>query len=162
MRGYSLILFAVTLALILILNYLNDSNSPLSEQEKKTAESFLIKKNEIDLRQNAETDQPFFTEQEIQIKKNLDLYRKFMEKCFIKHYESKQGKTQNGTLLVEFTVQKMGRLENIVFVEDPYQDQELTQCLTQVLNRVKIKKGIDKTKVLFPIEMKLPETHSSI
>jgi len=124
---------------------------------KKLENNLISSPQEVDLRSTG-LGQPnkVFNEQEQKIKKNLDLYRRFMEKCFLKYYESQNGQVLSAEFIVHFFTTKSGLLSEIEFIKDPYNDKDLTQCLKEVLQRIKLKQKDQILKVIFPIEVTWP------
>lgn len=93
-----------------------------------------------------------------QLHKTFKLHKRFIEKCFIKHYERQKGKTQSGTILLTFEINKKGRLQAIAIKKSLYQDQKFHQCIKEVSSRVRLKKKPqDLIKVEFPLQINLPE-----
>ncbi len=129
-----------------------------ASQDSKSIDTHLkaLSHQEVDLRSDKSDPNKVFNEEELKIKKNLDLYRKFMEKCFLKYYERQNGQVQSADFLVHFFTTKSGQLSEIEFIDDPYNDQSLTQCLREVLQRVKLKQKDQVLKVIFPIEVTWP------
>ena len=85
------------------------------------------------------------------------LHQRFLEKCFIKHYQRKEGLTQDGQILIGFAIRKNGKLDEIEIKKSPYDDDELNSCIKEVVSRIRIRhyKG-ESTLVEFPIRFSLP------
>lgn len=91
------------------------------------------------------------------LKETLSLHQRFLEKCFIQHFERLKGQTQAGQVLMKFVIQKDGSLRNVSIKKSPYRDNSLHQCLIAVMKRVRIKKVFDRdTPVEFPLQISLP------
>lgn len=88
---------------------------------------------------------------------NFRLHQRFMEKCFIKHYERKEGQTQSGVVWMEFNLEKNGNFSSIHVKKSDFQDPQFHQCIAEVVSRVQLKyyEG-EFMKIDFPIQVTLP------
>ncbi len=91
------------------------------------------------------------------LQETLSLHQRFLEKCFIQHFERLKGQTQAGQILMKFVIQKDGRLRDVNIKKSPYRDKAFHQCLIAVMKRVRIKKVFDQdTPVEFPLQISIP------
>lgn len=85
------------------------------------------------------------------------LHQRYMEKCFIKHYERKQGQTQSGVVWLEFNIEKTGNFSQIQIKKSDFVDPQFHQCITEVVSRVQLKfYDGDFEKIDFPVQINLP------
>lgn len=102
-----------------------------------------------------------FYQKDQELQKNLrqtfKLHQRFMEKCFIKHYERRQGDTKSGTIMVSFQLLGNGRISDTKVKSSDFKDDEFHRCIIEVVSRARLKyyQGESKT-VDFPIQVHLP------
>ncbi|PIP79914.1 MAG: hypothetical protein COW84_08065 [Gammaproteobacteria bacterium CG22_combo_CG10-13_8_21_14_all_40_8] len=105
---------------------------------------------------NSETRLQKSQEQNL-LRETISLHQRFLEKCFIQHFERLKGQTQQGQVLMKFVIQKDGRLRDVSIKKSPYADKDFHKCLMAVMKRVRIKKVFERdTPVEFPIQISLP------
>jgi hypothetical protein len=91
------------------------------------------------------------------LKKTFKLHQRFLEKCFIKHYERSSGKTQSGTILLDFNIDKKGHLNSLKIKQSDYKDDSFHQCILDVISRIQMNRQSSEVfNVEFPIEVSLP------
>lgn len=92
-----------------------------------------------------------------QLKNTFRLHQRFLERCFIKYYERKKGVTKNGKVLIRFSINPQGSIENVKIVESEMNDKKYHSCIKDVVSRVRIKYYDKKARIVdFPIQMTLP------
>lgn len=97
------------------------------------------------------------TKEQSLLAETFRLHQRFIEKCFIKHYERKKGQTQSGVLMVHFDVSKKGKLSNVEIKNSQFKDPDFDSCVADVVERVKIRYYAGESKrVQFPIQVTLP------
>ncbi len=92
-----------------------------------------------------------------QLKNTFRLHQRFLERCFIKHYERKSGKTNGGDLLLRFTVDEKGALTEIKIIQSDIEDDKYHSCIREVVSRIRIRYYDKKVRTVnFPIQIRLP------
>ena len=92
------------------------------------------------------------------LRETFKLHQRFIEKCFIKHYERSLGKTHSGRIMMSFKVNSKERLEEISIKESQFKDPIFHDCLKEVVSRVRLKKYSSHSKIIdFPIQVSLPQ-----
>ena len=92
------------------------------------------------------------------LKETFKLHQRFIEKCFIKHYDRVRGKTQTGRVLIQFQVHLKGKIKDIEIMGSDYKDDDFHKCLVEVVSRVQLKYFEGPTMTVnFPIKLQLPQ-----
>ena len=162
------VLFAIALACVLgfflfsnDLNFFASQETKLSPKKKKEIAKNNTPKMNINTDGFSSHSVKTATPEDRKIQKVLQdtfkLHQRFMEKCFIKHYERKLGDTQAGQIILRFKIIKSGKLKNIAIKQSDFKDDKFHDCLTEVISRVRIKLYNGKPQVVdFPILVTLP------
>ena len=98
------------------------------QQEQQSQTSFPVPEK---------TQSPQNSKLQTLLTKTFLLHYRFMQKCFIKHYERKKGNTQSGQVLLSFYLQENGSLSEITIKKSHYKDHKLHLCLQEVASRLR-------------------------
>lgn len=99
----------------------------------------------------------FDPELQKRLQETFKLHQRFVEKCFIKHYERVKGQTQSGQVVMQFKIVQKGQINDISVQRSDYKDEDFHSCLVEVVSRVQLKYfDSQPVTVNFPIELKLP------
>lgn len=96
---------------------------------------------------------------QILLEKTMTGHQRFLERCFIKLYESSSGQITGGRILVRFMLNKKGRMDKVSIKESRFEDQKFNECIEEVISRVRFKRYEGKERTVdLPIEIQLPQT----
>ncbi len=87
----------------------------------------------------------------------LKLHQRFLEKCFIKLYEKRNGKIQAGDVRTRFKINGKGHIDQVEILNTAFDDESFNSCVREVISRVQFKNYQEGVRTVeFPIEIQLP------
>lgn len=87
----------------------------------------------------------------------LKLHQRFLEKCFIKLYEKKNGTLLGGQVNTRFQISTKGQVQNVNIVQSDFNDNAFNTCVKEVISRVQFKGYKEGARTVdFPIQINIP------